>query len=99
VESLHAEPEAAGTRLSWSEPPGLGGQSVSYDLLALPAPDAFTLADCVVSGAPGTSALDVDDPAPDALRAYLVRARSGCGPGSVGAGTGGAPRNVPASCP
>jgi hypothetical protein len=99
VASLHAEPEAGSTRLSWSAPQVLGGSSVSYDLLALPEPDAFGLAECLASEAPAITALDPDDPAPGALRAYLVRARNGCGAGSVGTGTGGSPRDVPANCP
>jgi len=98
VPSLHPSPDAGGTRLDWTPPADLGGQAVLYDVLASSTAEAFDLAACIAPGTGGTSATDLDVLAPDELRSYLVRATNGCGPGTLGADTGGTPRSEP-NCP
>jgi hypothetical protein len=83
--------------LTWQPPADPGGavEELLYDTLRSDEPADFGApAICVASDAPATSTRDPVDPPPGAAFAYLVRAQNACpdGQGTLGAGSGGAPR-------
>ncbi len=86
----------APTTLSWSAPASPGASTGEvYDVLRGDGSPDFTTAACALSGGPGLSLQDSDDPA--VIFYYLVRARNACG-GSLGAASSGTPRTG-ATCP
>jgi hypothetical protein len=87
--------------LSWDEPVDPGGVAAGlvYDTIRSGSPASFVAATCIESNdGPNRVASDAAALAPGQGYYYLVRAGNACGEGSLGAGSGGAPR-VGAACP
>ena len=91
-----------GTTLDWVSPVASGSVSVTYETLRTGTPDGWMLAvDCVPDGDPSdTTNLDTENPDPDLVYYYLVRASNACpeGVGPLGQDSGNAERTG-ASCP
>jgi hypothetical protein len=91
--------EASGLRVSgdratlvWNRPADMGGPvSPLYDVLRSDSPQDFMGSGICVESDDGadTVASDADEPAPEAVFFYLVRAENDCGAGSLGVGAAG----------
>ena len=82
------------TRLSWAPPAWPGGPAPAYDTLRSSAASDFqSSARCIeMNDASDTTASDPLAPSPGSAFFYLVRARTACGGGTLGAGSSGAER-------
>ncbi len=89
--------------LTWSPPLDPGGTAPTYDVLRSGDPKIFTGASaiCLADANPSnTTAVDSQNPLPNKVNSYLVRARNGCaaGVGTLGTNSAGVPRSG-RSCP
>ena len=75
-----------------------GGSSSSYTALRSATPSNFTAAQCLMGSPQLNVLIDETVPAEGEVLYYLVRADSSCGPGPLGEGTGGLPRQGPLLC-
>lgn len=84
--------------LAWLPPQNPGGTAaLAYDTLRAGRPDLGE-STCIEAGGSDTGTTDVAVPAPASAFHYLVRARNGCGPGSLGQRSSGEQR-VASPCP
>lgn len=89
--------------LTWSPPADPGATAPTYDVLRSSDPKSFTGASAICLADPNpsdTTVSDTQNPLPNKLFAYLIRAKNGCaaGVGSLGTNSQGVPRSG-RSCP
>jgi hypothetical protein len=86
------------SRLVFDPPADAGGSSSRYSGLRSANASNFTSAECLPASPQLDAVIDDTVPNPEEVLYYLVRANSRCGPGPLGSGTEGLPRQGPLFC-
>jgi hypothetical protein len=84
--------------LLWTPPLDPGASAPAYDTLRSTSAATFAAATCIETNGSNWSTVDAEDPPPGSVAHYLVRAKTKCGEGPLGAASSGVPRTAP-SCP